>query len=395
MQLHWTSDGASLLVVTFDGVRLVEPGTGRRRMIAFAAGPGASRIVDTAWSPDGSALALASSHSIPAGFASDARVLDLRTGTFRGTLEVINSDDALGQGREVQFENVEWSPDGKLLALIRSNDVVLWDGSSSQPARVLDEDAPDRGTPRAVAFSPDAGVLATTVWLKSEVRFWDPHTGARLFTVPFRAESPVSVAFSPDGTQLAVGTRGREPGLVLLDARTGAVFQTPTGIHEPSAPERLFWGPQGLKIASTQLSAMSPDGNVIADGPDGIRFADTRSGGILKEIPGEGSSIRSLRFSSEGGLLAIARGDRIDLYRVADGATVHVRLIEGPDATAVWVAYTDNGLFAGDPAAFRLLRFRRGSILQPGPLVRADEAGALFRAGLAADLVRGCPLGGE
>ena len=82
----------------------------------------------------------------------------------------------------------------------------------------------------------------------STVEFWDRETGQRLPTL-HRTENVVwGLAFSPDGTELALG--GTNPQVEVRDAHTGAVRWSK---HEPTLP-------QAMSIA------FSPDGKTLAVG---------------------------------------------------------------------------------------------------------------------------------
>ena len=119
------------------------------------------------------------------------------------------------------------SPDGKTIASVADDMVCkLWDAESGKEIRSFTDHKPE--TPHhypsmlyAVAFSSDGNLLATGDKV-GHTAIWDPNTGEKVGEV----ESPVlytwdarqrrhsiggirSLAFSPDGKQLAVGGIGK------------------------------------------------------------------------------------------------------------------------------------------------------------------------------------------
>jgi WD40 repeat protein len=74
----------------------------------------------------------------------------------------------------------------------------------------------------SIALSPDGGMIASTGFMDETVRLWDWQSGACLQVIGYRDRpSPLSVAFSPDGTRLLAGTTsGRIYVYRLSGART-------------------------------------------------------------------------------------------------------------------------------------------------------------------------------
>ncbi|HLK59528.1 MAG TPA: AAA-like domain-containing protein [Chthonomonadaceae bacterium] len=163
------------------------------------------------------------------------------------------------------------------------------------------------GPIRAIAYSPDGKLLATTSD-DCTTRLWDTTTG-QLFGKPLHNDSPVKfLAFSPDGRDLATVT----------------------------AKENLsVWSVSGgtLRLPAMQMPgvvmaiAFRPKGNVLAIGLNenqehncGLLFLDPVSGQQSHEMIPSCQELHFLRFTPDGNNLVIAsRTPGICVRNMADG----------------------------------------------------------------------------
>lgn len=135
---------------------------------------------------------------------------------------------------------VRFSRDGgKLAASGLAGPVRVWDTTTWA---ATDYNPPADQFIRALAWSPDGTRLAVAVG--EEVVMWDPTTGevgAKLRP----AGVPLVCAFSPDGKSLAVAGRGRSLELFELDS-----YRTTTFIGNPAVVNGLAFDPTGTRLAS-------------------------------------------------------------------------------------------------------------------------------------------------
>ena len=147
-----------------------------------------SRFVQSvAFSPDGSKLAIGGLHAV---FIRNATTAELMT-THKGhTGHVIS---------------VAFSPDGSTLASATDHEVLLWDITGAQPITTID--ANKNQMVNCVAISPKGDIIASGQ-TDGTVTLWDAVIGEQKTTFSTDTGYVNSIAFTPDGNMLAVGTRG-------------------------------------------------------------------------------------------------------------------------------------------------------------------------------------------
>jgi Tol biopolymer transport system component len=137
--------------------------------------------ISAAWSHDGRLIA--TSH--------EDRTIRIWDSASRHMLREMKGHSALA--RSCQF-----SPDDRLLASA-ANDVRLWDVATGECRAVLDRHWDEV---MAVAFSPDGTRLATGS-RDTTVRIWDVEFGEEVAQLRGHSDYVYALAFSPDGTVLA------------------------------------------------------------------------------------------------------------------------------------------------------------------------------------------------
>lgn len=202
---------------------------------------------------------------------------------------------------------VAFSPDGKFLASSAvNNSLMLW---------LPNVKSINEGTMwnwiKAIAFHPDGQILAVG---RSEgmVELVKPKTMQIIGTLPKEPESVrikepgtlseiTSVAFSPDGEAIAVGSVNST--VKLWNLKTGQVVRT------------FSWQPstRGVaQIASDTPIAFSPDGEAIAVGMNNgsIKLWHPQTGQLIRILKGHSESVLSVAFSPDGKMLASGSQDR-------------------------------------------------------------------------------------
>ncbi len=201
--------------------------------------------------------------------------------------------------READLNTIAFSPAGSLLACGQT----VWDATSGEIVHTLLERVNE---PAHVAFSPDGSRVAVDA--SGKIKVWDVASWQEVlsFTAPVESRWLFGIAFSPDGKWLAAGS-GQNGTVYFWSAETG---------------ELAFTLEQGNQNDVHDI-AFTPDGLLLATGGTDYyaRIWDVSSGAELHKMPLIG--MYSLAVSPDGSLLATAGPDRaVTLWNVQTGRPV-------------------------------------------------------------------------
>ncbi|KAK4441876.1 hypothetical protein QBC34DRAFT_458153, partial [Podospora aff. communis PSN243] len=176
----------------------------------------------------------------------------------------------------------------------------------------------------SVAFSPDGQQLASGSGDQT-IKIWDTTSGQCLQTLEGHSSWVSSVTFSPDGQQLASGSGDQT--IKIWDTTSGQCLQTLEG-HSNSVWSVTF----------------SPDGQQLASGSGDqtIKIWDTTSGQCLQTLEGHSYSVSSVTFSPDGQQLASGSYDKtIKIWDTASGQCLQT--LEGHSSWVLSVAFSPDG----------------------------------------------------
>ena len=194
----------------------------------------------------------------------------------------------LGKGT---INEMQFSPDGTLLAVASSIGVWLYDTETYQERALL---TGHTNLVSCVCFSTDGRILASGSW-DGTIKLWDVATGTLQRTLPLEGYV-TGVRLSPDGRTLASSSGGGEMGwmIKLWDMATGTLQYTLTEPYDDLS------------------MAFSPDGQTLASGdPHVVSLWDVATGTLQQTFDehyaqGYRARVNNLRFSPDGKTLVSA-----------------------------------------------------------------------------------------
>jgi eukaryotic-like serine/threonine-protein kinase len=290
-----------------------------------ATGKDVLTVADTgrsvAFSPDGKCLATSSCILMknPAtkgwmGPITDGiRILDARTGAVIKKFAPWRLHRGGGRTWQVNTDDcrITYSPDGKWIASLRGNDIVMWEANTGNQLRTLHGHT---GSVLSLSFSADGKRLVTGS--KDEtVRIWDPERGEAIGVYRGHAGDVGRVAFRPDGK--FVVSSGEDHSLRIWNAMAKQ-------------------GPRNIAGAENTNSsiALNPNGHgfacLITDESPGlaaVQYAlvlmDATTGRVIHKLGHyalKGAAPHaSLVFSADGRFLASAVEKEIQTWDVTTG----------------------------------------------------------------------------
>lgn len=278
-----------------------------------------------------------------------------------------------------QVRKVQYSPDGSLLAMAASNhEVYVWRVRDISQILKLDIQA------HAIAFHPNRQLLATGD-RNQIVRLWDLQTGQCVKTLHGKAGYVNDLAFTPDGTMLAIagGTHVclwnmqseecqsiRIPEYVTSVAVSidGVVLAVGTGKNSIQ-----LWHMTSQTLITTLRGhtedvwtiAFNPNGEQLASGSydQTVRLWDAKSGRATHELKEHVGYVRELSYSPDGQMLASCSNDRsIKLWDAATGN--HLKTFDGHTGRVFSVSFSADGLSLASGSSDQTLRLWNTSTTQ-------------------------------
>jgi WD40 repeat protein/transcriptional regulator with XRE-family HTH domain len=234
-------------------------------------------VNSVSYSPDGNYIATASDDHT-------AKVWDAATGNALLILK----------GHTDAVDHIVFSPDGlRLVTASYDGTAKIWDATSGKELITF---SAHEDIVWDVVFSPDGNLVASS-GKDGNVRLWDSHSGKELFTLPVGHNATIllSVAFSQDGSRLAVGSDNVFNRVIVWDANTGQV---------------VLQGDMGYSGTPFDL-VFSPDGKLGATAGENqkVNVWDAISGKVLFTLAGHTGTINCLAFSPDGKYMATASDD--------------------------------------------------------------------------------------
>ena len=255
------------------------------------------------------------------GFTPDSRYLvsagidrhnavciwDVESGHLRETLH----------GHSTNAGIVAYAPNGHLLAnALRSGTIELWNVDLREHSSLVRFLRGHESTLNALTFNPANVGLLASCGRDMMVRLWDTESGSELATLPSYGGNG-AVQFDATGRFLAV--EGQHHSVALWD------------VGDPNMPTRVlaFEGHADSPLSLT----FHPDGSQMVSGSldRTVRLWDTKTGQMMKTIGRHDGYVTSVAFSPDGQFVASAGKDGVaHIWCAESGERVHTLLTPGP-----------------------------------------------------------------
>ncbi|MDP6543890.1 MAG: hypothetical protein QGH60_07845 [Phycisphaerae bacterium] len=249
----------------------------------------AHRIHAMAWSPTGTKI-------LAVGFSNGKiKLWKSRTKIFTKTM-MLENKDSRGRTRTASPGWIEWSPDGRTLAVSDSGGyggfVWFWNAATGKMIRKIR----DASTVRRIAWSPDGKLVATAVG-DSTSSIIESETGEAIRKIKSnRLGGAARPDFAADGKFMAYSCGDRTIRIWDLEkCKQASVISLPSNLKYVTA---IKWSPDATKIA------------VLAYEHGAIRIVDVKSGVVSTTLGSEYGRLYGLAWSPDSSKLFASEGPR-------------------------------------------------------------------------------------
>lgn len=237
--ISWSHDGTMIAVMHDNGkVTVFDTRTGRAVVILSAAQSAVARF-----SPTDNLLAY-----------NDGSQLYLASMQF--------SMQSRGWQMPARIYDLQWTQDGNHIAVVVQRDTLVWNiNDASESFRLTPTDT----SLNRIAWQPGQEQLAAIGSADTRVQLYDAFSGANLIGLDGHTDTPIDLAWSPDGTLLV--TVGADNSLLLWDIAGNTIVNR----YTIDTPHQVVWSPDGTQIAvvttdSVQFWGVNATEQVAADG---------------------------------------------------------------------------------------------------------------------------------
>jgi WD40 repeat protein len=342
--LGWAGIGLDPMSLNLDGWRwFVEADSPTPRLVRVFAHDG--EIGDIAWSPDGRKIAAGGQlhHAL--------MIWDASTGALLRKLDREHGG----------ISAVAWSRDGRYVAagrwfteVARGHFAIhIWDGETGQRLHSLlgplplGQGANNVGS-RALTFSPDGTLLAAGH--RGAVSIHEVKSGRLVSVSRSHVSTGKAVAFSPDGKHIATSGEFQRSPIEVFDVATGDHVRSLVG--DPESPFTLAYRPDGREIAT-------------ADSKRPIIIVwDVGGGRPARVLTGHTHPIYALAYSLDGELLASASpGGGVIVWDAGTGA----RMLALPSPTDLTgsIAFSPDARYLAAPVERQIRIWDLSAVRRP------------------------------
>lgn len=280
-KVAWSPDGKLIAVASSYGVYLYD--AARRQQVALLKHP--ARVWSLAFSHDGNIVGTGAGDSV-------ARLWRVSDHSLMSELE----------GHRNAISAVAFSPDGKWFATASLDETArLWQlGDATLAFELSGHDS----VLNDITFTPDSQFVATAgdrSW-----RTWRVSDGklSRMIEQPLGAAT--AVAFSPDGSLIAMGSSGGE--VAIRHAEGGAMVAYIKA--DAQSIERVAFAPDGKYLVSGGADRV-------------IKLWQVSDGQLVREFKGHTNGITSLAFNPDGTqFVSSGADDTVRVWNVSDGSPI-------------------------------------------------------------------------
>ncbi|KAF9926344.1 WD_REPEATS_REGION domain-containing protein [Linnemannia zychae] len=193
----------------------------------------------------------------------------------------------------LQFTSTVWScaysPDGRILAVGLSKDIILYDTADWRLISILE--GHEDGV-RGLAFSPSGDRLLSGSFDRT-VRLWNYMTRTVDFILDGHTRGVISVAYSPCGKQVA--SVGRDGVVRLWDVRSGSAAIALSG--HTDWIRGVVYSPDGMSFATASLDGTI---RVYETRTSSVTFVVECGNEYISSVAFSPDDIRSVAFSPDG-----------------------------------------------------------------------------------------------